>query len=199
MSRRRHRIRTVCVYCGSSRQCDSRYREGAAELGRVLSANGYTIVYGGGRVGSMGSLADAALAAGGLVVGVIPRFMMDLEWQHPGLSDLVVAKDLADRKAQMLRCSHAVVALAGGSGTLEELFETLTLKRLGLFLGPIVLVNTAGFFDPLVRQLDLCVDERFLDPRHREMWQVLDRPAQVPRALRSAKPWSPDAREFAAP
>ncbi len=198
MSGKRKRIRSICVFCASSRQCDPRYHGAAAELGAVLGGKGYTIIYGGGRVGSMGHLADGALAAGGLVVGYIPYFMIDLEWQHLGLSDLVVVKDMADRKDQMIRASDAVVALPGGSGTLEELMEAFTRKRLGQYLGPIVIVNTDGFFDPLIQQLNACVDERFMDPRHREMWQVVDQPGDVVRALRSASPWTPEARRFAA-
>jgi uncharacterized protein (TIGR00730 family) len=167
-------------------------------MGTVLGERGYTIVYGGGRVGSMGHLADAGMAAGGEVVGVIPRFMMELEWQHPGLSDLIVVKDLRERKKQMIEGADAIVALPGGSGTLEELFEAITLKRLGLFLGPIVLVSTAGFFEPLVEQLDSCVDEGFMDRRHRDMWQVVEEPAEVLKAFRTAREWSEKARRFAA-
>ena len=149
-------------------------------------------------MGSMGCLADAGMAAGGEVVGVIPRFMMELEWQHPGLSDLIVVKSHHDRKRQMLEMADAVVALPGGSGTLEELFEAITLKRLGFFLGPIVLVSTEGFFEPLIRQLDSCVDEVFMDRRHREMWQVVEEPVEVFRAFRTAREWSEKARRFAA-
>ncbi|MGE3599699.1 MAG: TIGR00730 family Rossman fold protein [Dehalococcoidia bacterium] len=190
--------RTVCVYCASSKSCASRFHDDARDLGRILAGEGWTIVYGGGRVGSMGALADGALAAGGRVVGIIPRFMQDLEWGHGGLSELQVVDDMRMRKHRMLCDADAVVALPGGTGTFEELLEALTLKRLGLFSGPIVLVNTGGFYHHLVRLLEAAIDERFMDPRHRLMWQLVPTPAEVVAALASSPPWGVEARSFAA-
>src|SRR5712664_891093 len=138
----------VCVYCASSRQCDPIYHQAAARLGRELARAGHTTVYGGGSVGSMGHLADAALAAGGRVIGVLPRFMYDLDWGHRGLSELLIVNDLHERKRMMIEEVDAVIALPGGCGTLEELFEAITWKRLGLFTGAIVMVNTLGFYSP---------------------------------------------------
>lgn len=188
----------VCVYCASSRTSHTSYRDAARRLGEVLAGAGITIVYGGGAAGSMGALADGALAAGGRVVGILPRFMADLEWGHPGLTDLQLVEDLRTRKHVMLTLSQAAIALPGGSGTLEELLEAITLKRLGLYLNPIVLVNTRGFFTPLIEVLRRAVDEHFMDPRHLSMWQVVDTPEAVPGALRSAPAWSADSRWFAA-
>ena len=139
----------ICVYCASSEHCDRIYHDAARTLGRLLAEAGCTIVYGGGAVGLMGSLANGALAAGGEVIGIIPRFMTEVEWQHPGLASLEVVEDMRERKHRLLTGSDAVVALPGGCGTLEELFEALTLKRLGLYFNPIVLVNTNGFYAPL--------------------------------------------------
>ncbi len=190
--------RTVCVYCASSKTCAPRFHDDARDLGATLAAAGCTIVYGGGRVGSMGALADGALAAGGRVVGIIPRFMQDLEWGHGGLSELQVVDDMRTRKHRMLCDADAVVALPGGTGTFEELLEALTLKRLGLFAGPIVLVNTGGFYDHLVRLLEAAIDERFMDPRHRLMWQLVPTPAEVVPAMDSSPPWGVEARRFAA-
>src|SRR5262245_58774079 len=160
----------VCVYCASSRQTDGVFREAAARLGRTLAREGTTIVCGGGAVGLMGALADGALAAGGRVIGVLPRFMADLEWGHRGLTELVLVEDMHNRKRRMIEGADAVVALPGGSGTLEELLEAVTWKRLGLYLRPIVLVNVRGFFDPLLEILRRCIDERFMDERHGSMW-----------------------------
>src|SRR5580704_13359835 len=190
--------RSVCVYCASSRSSHPEYREAARRLGAVLAGAGITIVYGGGAVGSMGALADGALSAGGRVVGVLPRFMDDLEWGHRGLSELQVVEDLRTRKHVMLTLSDAAIALPGGSGTLEELLEAITLKRLGLYLNPIVLVNTRGFFTPLLAVLTRAVEERFMDPRHLMMWQVVATPEEVPDALASAPAWTAQARSFAA-
>jgi uncharacterized protein (TIGR00730 family) len=156
-----------------------------------------TVVYGGSRIGSMGALADGALAAGGQVVGVMPQFLKDLEVSHSGLTELHVVEDMRARKHLMLSRSGAVVALPGGSGTFEELLEAITLKRLGIFLGPIVIVNTRGFFAPLLSLFSAAVRERFMDQRHLSMWQVVDAPEQVLEALRSAPQWSAAARQFA--
>ncbi|MBV8496883.1 MAG: TIGR00730 family Rossman fold protein [Gammaproteobacteria bacterium] len=190
--------RAVCVYCASSRASHPEYRQAAQQLGEVLAREGIGIVYGGGAVGSMGALADGALAHGGRVIGILPRFMADLEWGHKGLTDLQLVEDMRTRKHLMLTSSKAAIALPGGSGTLEELLEAITLKRLGLYLNPIVLVNTRGFFTPLLVMLARAVEERFMDPRHLLMWQVVATAEEVPGALASAPAWSADARSFAA-
>jgi uncharacterized protein (TIGR00730 family) len=190
--------RAVCVYCASSRTSHPDYRAAARRLGEVLAAQKLTVIYGGGAVGSMGALADGALAAGGRVIGILPRFMSDLEWGHKGLSELQLVEDMRTRKHLMLTQSQAAIALPGGSGTLEELLEAITLKRLGLYLNPIVLVNTRGFFTPLLRVLERAVEEHFMDPRHLQMWQVVEGADEVPGALLHAPGWSADSRSFAA-
>ena len=190
--------RAVCVYCASSRIAHPEYRAAARRLGEVLAQQGIGIVYGGGAVGSMGALADGALGMGGRVIGILPRFMADLEWGHKGLTDLQLVEDLRTRKHVMLTLSQAAIALPGGSGTLEELLEAITLKRLGLYLNPIVLVNTRGFFSPLLELLGRAVDEHFMDRRHLLMWQVVATPEEVPAALATAPAWSAQARSFAA-
>ena len=182
--------RAVCVYCASSSAAPAEYRAAAHRLGIVLAEHGFEIVYGGGGVGSMGALADGALSRGGRVVGIMPRFMAELEWGHRGLSDLQLVEDMRTRKHLMLTHSRATVALPGGCGTLEELFEAITLKRLGIYLNPIVLVNTRGFFNPLLELLSHAVAERFMDQRHLLMWQVVEEPEQVPNALDTAPAWT---------
>ena len=187
----------VTVYCGSSRQCRSAYLEAARRLGRELARERATLVYGGGAVGVMGALADGALDEGGHVIGVLPRFMKELEWGHSRLSELHVVRDLHERKRRMLEGADAVVALPGGSGTFEELLEAITWKRLALYLGPIVLLNTLSFFDRLVSALEHSIAERFMDPRHGEMWTVVAQPEDVVRAIHAAPPWHPEALKFA--
>jgi uncharacterized protein (TIGR00730 family) len=191
-------LRSVCVYCASSQQAPQVYGDAAARLGRHLAAEGLALVYGGSTLGSMGCLAHAALDSGGRVTGVIPRFMDDLEWGHRSLTELHVVEDMHQRKRMMLELSDAVVALPGGCGTFEELFEAITWKRLGLYLGPIVLVNVNRFFDPCLELLARCVDERFMDERHRAMWSAVEEPEEVAAALRAAPEWSAEARAFAA-
>lgn len=189
---------TLCVYCASSRSAPVEYRDAAYRLGVVLAEHGLGIIYGGGAAGSMGALADGALSRGGRIVGVLPRFMAALEWGHNGLSDLHLVEDMRTRKHLMLTQSLGVVALPGGTGTFEELLEALSLKRLGLYVHPIVLVNTRGYFDPFLRMMALAVEERFMDTRHLSMWQVVAEPDEVPQAVRSAPDWSAEARAFAA-
>jgi len=188
----------VCVYCGSSRQCDPVYLEAAERLGGELARSGATIVYGGGAVGSMGGLAQGALAEGGKVIGIIPSFMNELEWGHKGITEMRVVRDLHERKRLMIQGADAVVALPGGSGTLDELLEAISLKRLGLFLGPIVVLNTLSYFDPLLLALERCVAERFMDPRHKSMWSVVNEPAEVLPAIHSAPVWDSNSLSFAA-
>ena len=190
--------RRVCVYCGSSRQCDPVYLKAAEQLGRVLARNNFTVVYGGGAAGSMKSLADGVMAEGGRVVGVIPEFMVKLEWVNPRLPETIVVNDMHERKRRMIEGVDAVIALPGGSGTLEELMEAITWKRLGIYLGAIVILNTQSFYQPLIHLLDQCIGERFMDSRHARMWSVVGEPEEVPQAIAAAAPWSKDCRNFAA-
>ena len=187
----------ICVYCASSQRIDRIYLETARSLGGILAKQSVTIVYGGGGTGSMGAVADGALEEGGHVVGVIPEFMYELEWGHTGLQQMKVVKSLHERKRLMLEEVDACVALPGGSGTLEELLEAITLKRLGIYLKPIVLLNVRGFFDPLLEQFERCVSEQFMDDRHRLMWRVVEHPEEVLTAIESSPKWSSEARNFA--
>lgn len=191
--------RRVLVFCASSRSCDPVFHDAAAELGRALARAGDSVVYGGGGIGSMGALADAALAEGGEVIGIQPHFMREREWTHPGLTDLVLVEDMQDRKREMLRMADAIVTLPGGSGTFEELFDALTAKRLGLFPKPIVIVNQAGFFEPLFSLLRRSVDERFMHEAHLEMWHAVEHVGEVLAAIHAAPKWSENAIEFASP
>lgn len=188
----------VCVYCASSPHADPAYRSAATELGRLLAEAGCTIVYGGGGTGSMAALADGALAAGGEVVGVIPRFMIEVEWQHPGVANMEIVEDMRERKHRLLTGSDAVVALPGGCGTLEELFEALTLKRLALYAKPIVLLNTLDFYTPLQHFMQQVIDAHFMNLEHGRMWTLVDEPADVLAAIHSAPRWEGDARRLAA-
>jgi uncharacterized protein (TIGR00730 family) len=187
----------ICVYCASSEHCHRVYHDAATALGRTLAMQGCTVVYGGGAVGLMGSLANGALAAGGDVVGIIPRFMTEVEWQHPGLSNLEIVEDMRERKHRLLTGSDAVIALPGGCGTLEELFEAMTLKRLGLYLNPIVLLDTNRFYTPLQAFMSQVIEQRFMNPQHAQMWQLVERVEDVLPAIRNAPAWARNARDYA--
>ncbi len=191
-------IRRVTVYASSSNALAQSYYDAAGRLGQVLGESGVEIVYGGGGVGLMRAMADHALAQGAFVHGVIPGFLNTVEHGHKKLSCLDVVEDMRERKKQMLVDSDAVVSLPGGSGTFEEVFEVLTLKRLGNFLGPIVLVNTNNYFDRMVEFLEHSVSERFMSEAHKDMWSLVDEPEQVFEAMHSAPRWTREARQFAA-
>jgi len=191
-------FRRVTVYASSSNALSESYYDAAARLGAVLGRAGLDIVYGGGGVGLMRAMADQALAAGAHVHGVIPHFLNTVEHGHRNLSRLEVVADMRERKHRMIADSNAVVSLPGGCGTFEELLEVLTLKRLGLFTGPIVLVNTNDYFDRFVDILRHSVRERFMSEQHLQMWSVVREPEQVLEAMHAAPSWSSDARTFAA-
>jgi uncharacterized protein (TIGR00730 family) len=187
----------ICVYCASSQECDPGYHKAAFQLGKLLAESGCTVVYGGGSAGSMGAVADGALSVKGDVVGILPKFMADLEWGHPGLTRLELVEDMRERKHRLLTGSDAVVALPGGCGTLEELFEALTLKRLGLYFNPIILLNTKDFYTPLQGFLESVISERFMNSEHRSMWSLVDQPEDVLPAIAATPPWREDARDIA--
>jgi len=190
-------IEQVTVFAASSRRVPSRYLQAAEETARVLAANGVKVIYGGGSLGLMGSLADRMIREGGYIRGVIPRFMIDAEWAHLGLNELVVVETMHERKRAFLEATDAVIALPGGTGTLEELMESITLKRLGMLTCPIVLINTDGFYDPLLSFFEKMVEEHFLRPEHRRMWTVTDRPENLMEAIRSSDGWDSSAIGFA--
>lgn len=187
----------VCVYAASSGHCDPAYYADARKLGRLLAEDGCTLVYGGGSSGSMGAVADGALEAGGEVIGIMPRFMADLEWGHPGLTKLDLVEDMRERKHKLLTGSDAVIALPGGCGTLEELFEAITLKRLGLYSNPILLLNTLGFYAPLADFMGKVIGERFMNPEHAAMWSLVRSPEEALPTIRSTPRWHENARELA--
>lgn len=188
---------SVTVYAASSNALASAYLQAAQRLGEVLAEAGMKIYFGGGGVGLMGAMADGALDRGGEVHGVVPVILKELEVSHAGLTSLTVVDDMRTRKHLMLEDSQAVITLPGGCGTYEEVFEALTLKRLGQWLGPIVLVNTQGFYDRLLDFLEHSVAEKFMGTRHADMWQVVDHPEEVPAALQHAPDWDRNALSFA--
>jgi uncharacterized protein (TIGR00730 family) len=164
-------MKSICVFCGSKSGAHEGYAALAREVGRLLAQRGITVVYGGGRVGLMGALADAALDAGGRVIGVIPQMLMDREVGHANLSELHVVRTMAERKEMMGVMSDGFLTLPGGTGTMDELFEAWTWTQLGLQRKPSGLLNYGGYYDPLVAFLDRAVSEGFLDAEYRQaLW-----------------------------
>ncbi len=181
-------MRRLCVFCGSSAGRDPAYAACAATLGETLARRGIGLVYGGGGIGLMGVVADAVLAAGGQVTGVIPQALVEAELGHPGVADLRVVGSMHERKALMAELSDGFVALPGGLGTVEELAEVLTWAQLGLHTKPCGVVNVRGFYDPFLTQLDLATAEGFVRPEHRAMVLAAGDPAELLSAFADYSP-----------
>jgi uncharacterized protein (TIGR00730 family) len=188
---------TVCVFASSSSRIDRKYVQAAAELGSLFARSKMKVIYGGGGIGLMGALADAVIENGGSITGVIPSFMNDEGWGHPGLNNMIVTTDMGDRKKNMFARADAVVALPGGIGTLEELMEAITLKQLGLFKGPVVILNTLDFYKSLFDFLEHMVSGNFMRSEHKDMWVIADTPVEVLNALSNDKGWIDDPRRIA--
>lgn len=182
-------LRSLCVFCGSSPGARPKYREAAQSLGREAARRGITLVYGAGNVGLMGALADAALEAGGKVIGAIPQSLVDWEVAHDSLTEIVVVQSMHERKAWMADRADAFVALPGGMGTWEELCEVLTWAQLGIHRKPVGLLNVAGYYDPLLALFDTAVRERFLRPEHRAL--LLSEPSNPAALLDALAAWTP--------
>jgi uncharacterized protein (TIGR00730 family) len=177
-------MQSVCVFCGSSTGTNPSHIEAARSFGTLLAREGLTLVYGGGHVGLMGILADTVLAAGGRVVGVIPQFMMEKELAHTGLTELLVVESMHARKALMAERSDAFVALPGGFGTGDELFEILTWRQLHLHTRPVAILNSDGFFDHLLAWMARMVADGLLRPSNRAFLEVGTTPEEVLGRLR---------------
>lgn len=188
------KLKSLCVYCGSSSQVDQRYRTAATELGREMARRGIGLVYGGGRVGLMGLVADACLGAGGHVTGIIPEFLQRYEVGHGSVSELLVVDSMHERKQAMAERSDGFVVLPGGFGTLDETFEILTWKQLRLHDKPIVVLDVGGFWQPLIRLIDHVVAENFARPEMRDLIRVVDSVGAVFQAA-AAEPASDVAPE----
>lgn len=189
-------IQSVCVFCGAASGVQPEYLDLAHEMGAAVAQAGWTLVYGGGRIGLMGALADGALGASGPVIGVIPRHLQDRELQHKGLTECHVVESMHARKQDMVTRSDAFVMLPGGFGTLDEFFENLTWRQIGLQDKPIIIVNHRGFWDPLVVLIDRLRDLGFVRPEHLGLFTVVpDVPAAIV-ALRQAQPaqFDPNAK-----
>jgi len=187
----------ICVYCASSAKIDKSYFKAAENLARLFIKEKIEVVFGGGAVGLMGKIADTIIANGGKIKGIIPRFMNEVEWAHKGVSDLEITETMHERKTKFLQGVDALVALPGGTGTLEELLEAITLKRLGQFTKPIIILNTNDFYNPLIQMLEKCVSENFMHKKHLQMWTFVKEPEEVIDAINKASVWYKDAIHFA--
>lgn len=185
------------MYCASSTQVDNVYFEAAEKLGKLLVQNDFRLIYGGGKMGLMNAVATAVLAEGGKVTGVIPQFMIDEGWFNPNVK-LLITKDMHERKMTMSKMADVVVALPGGCGTLDELFEIITWKQLGLFTKPVVILNINNYYDDLLKFLHKAAEKKFMRTEHLTMWQVCQKVEDVFSAIENSAQWETHFRKFAA-
>lgn len=182
-------LKYIGVMCGSSDACDKKYHNMAYQIGQELALNQYEVIYGGGAKGLMRKVADGALNTGGIVHGYMPNFMIEIEWQHPKLSNLHITADMAERKFKMMTESDATIFLPGGCGTMEEFFEWLSAKRLGKHLGPLIIYNFEGYYDPLIELLNRMEKERFHNKIHQHMWSVCSKVSELIETIKTAPKW----------
>lgn len=187
----------ICVYCASSATINQIYFDATEKLALEFVKEGIEVVYGGGAIGLMGKLADTVIESGGKIKGIMPQFMNEVEWAHKKVADFEFTETMHERKAKFLEGIDGLVTLPGGSGTLEELFEAITLKRLGQFTKPIIILNTNDFYNPLKQMLEKCVEEKFMNEKHLAIWEFVQTPEEVIPAIKNAKDWDANAIKFA--
>ena len=193
-----HPLRSVCVYCASSTKIPAIYFEVANKLGRLLGELQLNVVNGAGNIGLMRAVSDATLAAGGTVTGVIPHFLVEQNWYHKGLTQLIEVETMHERKQKMANLSDACIALPGGCGTLEELLEIITWKQLGLYVNPIVILNVNHYYDPLLQLFEQAIQEQFMRPQHQRLWAVAETAKEAVQLIYSEPLWDPTLRKIAA-
>jgi len=169
-------MKSICVFCGSSTGFKNEFKSASCHLAESIVKRGYSLVYGGGNIGLMGSLADEVLSLGGKVTGVIPHFLWEKEVGHGGLTEIIYVNSMHERKTKMSELADAFIAMPGGFGTLEELAEILTWVQMGLISKPVGILNVTGFYDPLIKQLDVMVTEGFLSTENRKLLLVSSKP-----------------------
>lgn len=192
------KIKNICIYCASSNKVAAIYGDTAYELGAMLAGEGITTITGAGSIGLMRRVEDGALENGGKAIGVIPRFMVEQGWHHTGLTELRITESMHERKKMMADLSDAVIALPGGCGTIEELSEIITWKQLGLYFNPIVILNTNGYYNHFIAQLEQAIEEHFMGEIHGNIWSVADTPIEALEIIRNTPRWDSSVRKYAA-
>ncbi len=187
----------IAVYCASSTQIDECYFKDARRLGNLMADKGITLVNGAGNMGLMAESADGCLEKGGKAIGVIPTFMIGEGWCHNGMTEIIETADMHERQAKMAEMTDAGIFLPGGCGTIAELSELITWKQLGLYLKPIILLNTKGYFDSLLNTLHQAITENFMRPVHADIWKVAPTPEEALRMALETPLWDTSIRRFA--
>lgn len=185
----------VCVYCASSGQINEDYFNATDRLAKEFVKSNISVVFGGGSSGLMGQLADSVIESGGKIKGIMPQFMNEVEWGHRGVSDFVYTQTMHERKAKFLEGTDALVALPGGTGTFEELFEAITLKKLGQFTKPIIILNTRNYYEPFRLLMEHAIEEYFMSDDHQSLWTIVNEPEEVIPAILNTPDWKKGLEE----
>ncbi len=193
-----NQINKVCVYCASSTKIAPKYFEVATRLGELIGKKKLTLLNGGGKFGLMAATTDAVIENGGVAIGIIPQFMIDHGWDYDKMSQMIVVDGMHERKQMMADKSDAVIALPGGCGTWDELIEIITWKQLGLYQGPIVILNQDGYYDPLLAMFDRALEENFMGVRHADLWNVATTAEEAMDMIYTIPLWDKSYTKFAA-
>ena len=191
-------IKRICIYCASSTKIDDCFFRDARKLGQLMAAKGIAIINGAGKMGLMQASTDGCLEAGGEAIGIIPSFMIKEGWCHQGMTQIIETPDMHIRQQKMAEMSDAAIILPGGCGTLAELMELITWKQLGLYLKPIVILNTNGYYNPLIQTLQQAVEQNFMRQQHSAIWQVASTPEEALKLVLETPLWDTSIRRFAA-
>ena len=191
-------VSRISVYCASSSKIDPAYMEEAYKVGQMLARAGITLINGAGNMGLMKASSDGCLEAGGRAVGIIPGFMIAEGWCHQGMSEIIETPDMHIRQQKMAEAGDAAIVLPGGCGSMAELFELITWKQLGLYLKPIVILNTKGYYDALLQQLEQAAEEQFMRKEHLQIWRVAQTAEEAVQLATSTPMWDTNVRRFAA-
>ena len=191
-------VSSISVYCASSSKIDPVYMEEAYKVGQLLARAGITLINGAGNMGLMKASSDGCLEAGGRAVGIIPGFMIAEGWCHQGMGEIIETPDMHIRQQKMAEAGDAAIVLPGGCGSMAELFELITWKQLGLYLKPIVILNTKGYYDALLQQLEQAAEEQFMRKEHLQIWRVAQTAEEAVQLATSTPMWDTNVRRFAA-
>lgn len=191
-------VSSISVYCASSSKIDPAYMEEAYKVGQLLARAGITLINGAGNMGLMKASSDGCLEAGGRAVGIIPGFMIAEGWCHQGMSEIIETPDMHIRQQKMAEAGDAAIVLPGGCGSMAELFELITWKQLGLYLKPIVILNTKSYYDALLQQLEQAAEEQFMRKEHLQIWRVAQTAEEAVQLATSTPMWDTNVRRFAA-
>lgn len=191
-------IKSISVYCASSTKIDNRYFQDARTLGRLMAEHGITVINGAGNMGLMAACADGCIESGGCAIGIIPTFMIEEEWCHQGMTQIIETPNMHIRQEKMAEMSDAAIVLPGGCGTFAEMTELITWKQLGLYLKPIVILNTNGYYDAMLTVLQQAADQHFMRQAHTDIWQVATTPEEALQLTLDTPLWDTNVRRFAA-